>query len=65
VSESASFEADFLLPLVRQCGGRLPVLGRPGHKEGRSDRQGSLRHGELDISDLQKQRERIGVDSQY
>jgi hypothetical protein len=60
-SLSLSFEAGFLLPL---CGGRLPVLGRCGHKEGRSDRQGSLRH-ELDSSsDLQRQCEWDGVDSQ-
>lgn len=51
MSESASVEADFLLPLVRRCGGSLPVLGRHDHKEGRSDRQGSLRH-ELDIGNL-------------
>lgn len=54
VSESARFEADFLLPLVRLCDGRLPVLGRRGHKEGRSVRQGSLRH-ELGISNLRIQ----------
>lgn len=60
VSESSSFEAGFTLPL---CDGRLPVLGRRGHKEGRSDRHGCLRR-ELDISNLETQCEEIGVDSQ-
>jgi len=59
-SLSLSFEAGFLLPL---CGGRLPVLGRCGREEGRSDRQGSLRH-ELGISNLQGQYEWAGVDFQ-
>lgn len=60
VSGNLSVEAGFLLPL---CGGRLSVLGRCGHKEGRSNRQGNLRH-ELDISNLQTQCEWVGVDPQ-
>ena len=64
MSESASFEAGFTLPTVRR---ETPGvwLGRRGHKEGRSDRRGCLRR-ELDISNLNTQREWTGVDfSQY
>lgn len=60
VSEARALKRAFTLPV---CDGRLPVLGRRGHKEGRSDRHSCLRR-ELDISNLETQCEEVGVDSQ-